>query len=71
LTQALGLIGQHDGADLATDPFRLFAPEAPVEVERTPRIGITKAAERPWRYVEAASAWASRARRVPAEQVSD
>jgi DNA-3-methyladenine glycosylase len=64
LTQALGLTREHDGADLTGPPFALVPPAAPVPIERTPRIGITKAVEKPWRYVEAGSSWSSRARRA-------
>jgi DNA-3-methyladenine glycosylase len=64
LTQALGVTSEHNGADVTTWPFELLAPPAPVAVERTPRIGISKATEKPWRYVEAGSAWASHARRA-------
>jgi DNA-3-methyladenine glycosylase len=64
LTQALGLTSEHDGADLTRAPFALVRPTVPALVERTTRIGITKAAEAPWRYVEAGSAWASRAPRA-------
>jgi len=62
LTQALGLTSVHNNADLSAPPFALVPPAAPVAVERTPRIGITKAVEKPWRYVEAGSSWSSRAR---------
>ncbi len=64
LTQALGLTREHDGADLTLPPFALVPPATPVAIERTPRIGITKAVEKPWRYVEAGSSWSSRARRA-------
>ena len=64
LTQALGLTDEHNGADLTRWPFELVPPAMPAVVERTPRIGITKAIEKPWRYVEAGSAWASRTRRA-------
>ena len=64
LTQALGLTREHDGADLTRPPFALVPPATPVAIERTPRIGITKAVEKPWRYVEAGSSWSSRARRA-------
>jgi len=68
LTQALGLTEAHDGASLLEPPFQLLPPNAEHTVETTPRIGITKATQLPWRYVEAGSEWASR-RRVE-EQVS-
>ena len=64
LTQALALTDQHNRADLAAPPFELVAPVAPSEVERTTRIGISKAVEQPWRYVERGSRWSSRARRA-------
>ena len=64
LTQALGLTGAHNGADVTLPPFGLVPPGATPVVERTPRIGITKAAEKPWRYVEVGSGFASRARRA-------
>ena len=64
LTQALGLTGSHNGADLTRPPFELLPPDAPSVVERTARIGISRAVERPWRYVEAGSSWSSRARRA-------
>ena len=60
LTQALGLTGEHNGASLLDPPFELLPPTRPPEVERTPRIGITKATERPWRYVETGTRFASR-----------
>jgi DNA-3-methyladenine glycosylase len=60
LTQALGLTGEDDAADLSRPPFALVPPTAPTVVERTPRIGISRAIEQPWRYVEAGSSWSSR-----------
>jgi DNA-3-methyladenine glycosylase len=64
LTQALGLTGAHDGADLSLPPFALVPPAVPAVVERTPRIGISRAVEQPWRWVEAGSSWPSRRRRA-------
>jgi DNA-3-methyladenine glycosylase len=63
LTQALGLDATHDGADLSRPPFALVPPTAPIEFETTPRIGISRATERPWRFVERGTPWASRGRR--------
>ena len=60
LTQAVGLTGADNGADLAQPPFELLAPAAPVAVVQTPRIGISRAVEQPWRHVEAGTRWASR-----------
>jgi DNA-3-methyladenine glycosylase len=59
LAQALGITREHDGLPLDKPPFELYARED-VEVERGLRIGITKAAERPWRYGEAGSTFLSR-----------
>lgn len=64
LTQALGLTDDHNTADLGRPPFELVAPPTPIAVERTPRIGITKAVDQEWRYVELGTSWASRARRA-------
>jgi DNA-3-methyladenine glycosylase len=64
LTQALGLTGADDGADLLAPPFDLIPPAGPTVVEQTTRIGITRAVEEPWRYVEAGTSWSSRARRA-------
>ena len=60
LTQALGLIGADNGADLAAPRFRLLASERAPAVTRTPRIGITRATELDWRYVETGTSWSSR-----------
>ncbi len=53
LAQALGVDGSLDGTDLHDPPLRLLpgAGTAGRVVSRTPRIGITKAADRPWRFV--------------------
>ena len=59
LTQALGLTGEHDGLPLDRPPFELYAA-GDVEIAVGPRIGITKAAELPWRYGEAGSRYLSR-----------
>jgi DNA-3-methyladenine glycosylase len=64
LTQAVGLTGVHDGANLFEPPFQLLPPAAEPVVERTPRIGISRAVEQPWRYVEVGSSWSSRRRRA-------
>jgi DNA-3-methyladenine glycosylase len=59
LTQALGLTGEHDGLPLDRPPFELYAA-GDVKIAVGPRIGITKAAELPWRYGEAGSRYLSR-----------
>ncbi len=60
LCQALGVTRDHDGASLSEPPFELGPPSASVEVATAPRIGITKAANLPWRYIAAGSRFLSR-----------
>jgi DNA-3-methyladenine glycosylase len=59
LCQALGVTREHDAAPLDRPPFELHAGSE-VPIERGPRIGITKAADRPWRYAESGSRFLSR-----------
>jgi DNA-3-methyladenine glycosylase len=61
LSQALGITGGHNGLSLEEAPFELRPPHAPVEVAASRRIGITKASDRPWRYLAAGSDFVSRA----------
>lgn len=52
LSQALGVIGDMDGHDLTLEPLRLLEPtRAVTDYAATPRIGISKAVELPWRFV--------------------
>ena len=60
LCQALGLTREHDGLPLDGPPFELRARRRGVEVVSGPRVGITRAAELPWRYGLAGSAFLSR-----------
>jgi DNA-3-methyladenine glycosylase len=48
--QALGITGTHNGLALDQPPFELRAGKGDAEIAIGPRIGITKAAEVPWRY---------------------
>src|ERR1700723_1759766 len=50
LCQALGITHRQNGFALDEAPFELFARTGEVEVVTGPRIGITKAADKPWRY---------------------
>jgi DNA-3-methyladenine glycosylase len=50
LCEALAITSAHNGLALDRSPFRLLARDKDVEVVSGPRIGITKAAELPWRY---------------------
>jgi DNA-3-methyladenine glycosylase len=60
LCQALGITREHDGLPLDEPPFELLAGEIAPTVLRGPRVGITKAVERPWRYGLAGSRFLSR-----------
>jgi DNA-3-methyladenine glycosylase len=60
LTQALGVTREHDGLPLDLPPFKLVPRRGAVEIVTGPRIGITKAADVPWRYGLAGSRFLSR-----------
>ena len=63
LCQALGVAREHDGLPLDRPPFELRRREDEVDIATGPRIGLTKAAELPWRYAEAGSRFLSRSLR--------
>jgi DNA-3-methyladenine glycosylase len=65
LCQALAVTREHDGLRVDRPPFSLTARRRPVEIVTGTRIGITKAAERPWRYGLAGSRFVSRPFRAP------
>ena len=48
--EALGITGAYNGLALDAPPFELFARTGHLKIVAGPRIGITKAAEKPWRY---------------------
>jgi DNA-3-methyladenine glycosylase len=50
LCQALGITAAHNGLPLDEPPFALFAGDGTAAVVSGVRIGITKAADKPWRY---------------------
>jgi DNA-3-methyladenine glycosylase len=63
LTEALGVGLDLNGADLLAPPFELSDRDPAwdaAEIVTGPRIGITKAAELPWRYCAAGSRFVSR-----------
>jgi DNA-3-methyladenine glycosylase len=62
ICQALAIELSQTGADALREPFRILAPDAGSdrEVVAGPRIGLTKAADYPWRYCLAGSAFLSR-----------
>jgi len=60
LCQALGITGTDNGLPLDRPPFALRDRPQPVDVDTDRRIGISRATELPWRYVEAGSRFLSR-----------
>ena len=60
LCRALGVTGEHDGMSLDRLPFALHAREEEPEIVAGPRVGITRAADLPWRYGLAGSPYLSR-----------
>lgn len=60
LCEALGVTGAHDGMSVAAPPFALMAGDGDADLVAGPRIGITRAAERPWRFGLAGSRCLSR-----------
>jgi DNA-3-methyladenine glycosylase len=60
LCQALGVAGAHDGLPLDRAPFALLSPQALRQVVSGVRIGLTRAADLPWRYALADSRFLSR-----------
>jgi DNA-3-methyladenine glycosylase len=63
LTEALGITLADNADRLDRDPFLLLPPEDdPPAVITSPRVGITKAVERPWRFSAAGSPYVSRPR---------
>lgn len=60
LTEALGITRRHDGVRVDTAPFALLPPESRVAWDTTTRIGLTKAVDLRWRFVERGSPWVSR-----------
>lgn len=62
LCQALGITREHDGLRLDRPPLELVLPPSAPEIARGPRVGITRAAELPWRYSVRNSRFVSRPR---------
>jgi DNA-3-methyladenine glycosylase len=60
LTEALGVTGAHDGLPLDEPPFSLLEAPPGIDVVAVPRVGISRAAELPWRHVLRGSPFVSR-----------
>lgn len=60
LAQALAITGALDGQPLDEPPFRLLPRRTEPTIAAGPRIGITKAADEPWRFGLAGSPFLSR-----------
>jgi DNA-3-methyladenine glycosylase len=60
LCQALGITRAHDGLPLDRPPFRLRDRREAPEIVTAPRIGIARATELSWRYLEAGNPYVSR-----------
>jgi DNA-3-methyladenine glycosylase len=60
LCQALGITREHDGLPLDAPPFLLEPRDAAPEIVTGPRIGITRATELSWRYLDGGSPFLSR-----------
>jgi DNA-3-methyladenine glycosylase len=60
LCQALAITSEHDGLPLDEPPFELHERETTPDLVTGPRIGITRAADVPWRYGLAGSRYVSR-----------
>lgn len=55
LCEALAIGAKHDGSSLFCSPFELFDRTTIPPITETPRIGITKAREKHWRFVQEAT----------------
>jgi DNA-3-methyladenine glycosylase len=68
ICQALAVTGEQDGLPLDRPPFELSAREGDPEIVTGPRVGITQAADLPWRYGLAGSPFLSRTFRASARR---
>jgi DNA-3-methyladenine glycosylase len=66
--EALGITQAHNGLALDQPPFALRARDGKVDVAIGPRIGISKAADLPWRYGFAGSRFLSRPLRATSDR---
>lgn len=72
LTQALGITLADNGADLDADPrFGWAPPSGRVRISAGPRVGVSRAADRPWRFWVSDDPTVSAYRRSPRAPVPD
>lgn len=63
LTEALGVTLAQNDSRLDRNPFQLLSPDGdPPAIVTSPRVGITKAVERPWRFSAKDNPYVSRPR---------
>lgn len=60
LTQALGVTYAHNGLPLEEPPFLVASPQRPAAVATCTRIGISREAHKPWRFLMEGSPFVSR-----------
>ena len=69
LAQALGITGKLNGADLVTVDRGVWVADdgvpPPAKPAMTPRVGISKGREHPWRWHVLGNPYVSRAPRLP------
>lgn len=67
LCAGLDLHGEHSGADLcgAAAPVRVHDDGLRPPISRGPRVGVSRAADAPWRFWMSGSPWVSRYQRSP------
>jgi DNA-3-methyladenine glycosylase len=68
LCQSLAVTREHDGLPLDSPPFELRTRASVPEIVTGPRVGITEAADLPWRYGLGGSPYLSRGFRVSARR---
>jgi DNA-3-methyladenine glycosylase len=68
LCQALGITRAHDGLPLDAAPFALLPRAHAPEIVATPRIGISRATELPWRLCLSRSRYLSRPASPPSSR---
>ena len=64
LCQALAITGDLDGASLDAPPFTLLSDPFKPAVTAGPRIGITRGADTPWRFLHTGSSFVSGSRKA-------